>query len=51
MDPARRPPPAGLEAFLDAGAPPVYVGFAGMAARAPAGVARAAVGAGRRAAG
>ncbi len=39
--PDERPLPAGLEAFLNAGPPPVYVGFGSM--RAPADVARAAV--------
>ena len=36
-----RPLPAGLEAFLDAGPPPVYVGFGSM--RAPADIARVAI--------
>ncbi len=36
-----RPLPAGLEAFLDAGPPPVYVGFGSM--RAPEGIARVAI--------
>src|SRR6266516_4620167 len=49
--PDERPLPAELEAFLDAGLPPVYVGFGSM--RAPADVARVAIGAiraqGRRA--
>ncbi|MDT3397273.1 glycosyltransferase [Streptomyces sp. B1866] len=40
--PDDRPLPAGLEAFLDAGAPPVYVGFGSMAAHAPKGIARVA---------
>jgi vancomycin aglycone glucosyltransferase len=39
--PDERPLPAALEAFLDAGPPPVYVSFGSM--RAPAGVARAAI--------
>ena len=39
--PDERPLPAGLEAFLDAGPPPVYVGFGSM--RAPADVARVAI--------
>ncbi|WP_425258771.1 glycosyltransferase [Rubrivivax sp. RP6-9] len=34
-----RPPPA-LQAFLDAGPPPVYVGFGSMAGRDPAGLAQ-----------
>jgi sterol 3beta-glucosyltransferase len=38
-DPGWRPPPA-LQAFLDAGPPPVYVGFGSMAGRNPAGLAR-----------
>ncbi|MFF0413663.1 glycosyltransferase [Kitasatospora sp. NPDC004745] len=38
-----RPLPADLEAFLDAGEPPVYVGFGSMAAHAPADIARVAV--------
>lgn len=41
--PRERPLPAGLEAFLDAGTPPVYVGFGSM--RAPEDAARVAVGA------
>ena len=42
MDPAdERPLPAELEAFLDAGPPPVYVGFGSM--RAPADIARVAI--------
>ncbi|AEW98324.1 glycosyltransferase [Streptantibioticus cattleyicolor] len=41
--PDDRPLPAGLAAFLDAGAPPVYVGFGSMAAHAPEGIARVAV--------
>jgi len=49
--PDERPLPAELEAFLDAGPPPVYVGFGSM--RAPADIARAAIAAiraqGRRA--
>ncbi|MFB4303129.1 glycosyltransferase [Actinomadura sp. NTSP31] len=40
--PDERPLPAGLEAFLDAGEPPVYVGFGSMAAHAPEGIARVA---------
>jgi vancomycin aglycone glucosyltransferase len=39
--PDERPLPAELEAFLDAGAPPVYVGFGSM--RAPTDVARVAI--------
>jgi vancomycin aglycone glucosyltransferase len=39
--PDERPLPAGLEAFLDAGPPPVYVGFGSM--RAPEGIARVAI--------
>lgn len=38
--PDDRPLPEGLEAFLDAGAPPVYVGFGSMAAHAPKDIAR-----------
>jgi vancomycin aglycone glucosyltransferase len=45
--PDDRPLPDGLEAFLDAGEPPVYVGFGSMAAFAPDGIARAAIGASR----
>jgi len=49
--PDQRPLPAELEAFLDAGTPPVYVGFGSM--RAPTDVARVAIeairGQGRRA--
>ncbi|MET9831898.1 glycosyltransferase [Streptomyces sp. NPDC006385] len=41
--PDERPLPADLEAFLDAGAPPVYVGFGSMPMRDAEGVARAAV--------
>jgi vancomycin aglycone glucosyltransferase len=41
--PDDRPLPADLEAFLDAGAPPVYVGFGSMAAYAPKDVARMAI--------
>jgi vancomycin aglycone glucosyltransferase len=38
VDPARRPPaPDELQAFLDAGEPPVYVGFGSMATHAPEG--------------
>ncbi|MET8755584.1 glycosyltransferase [Streptomyces sp. NPDC004667] len=40
--PDDRPLPAGLEAFLDAGEPPVYVGFGSMAAHAPKDIARVA---------
>ena len=39
--PDERPLPADLEAFLDAGAPPVYVGFGSV--RAPEDVARVAI--------
>ncbi|MGC9669542.1 glycosyltransferase [Planosporangium sp. 12N6] len=39
--PDERPLPADLEAFLDAGAPPVYVGFGSM--RAPKDIARVAI--------
>jgi vancomycin aglycone glucosyltransferase len=39
--PDKRPLPAGLEAFLDAGPPPVYVGFGSM--RAPRDIARVAI--------
>ena len=39
--PDERPLPAGLEAFLDAGPPPVYVGFGSM--RAPEDIARVAI--------
>ncbi|MFF7993969.1 glycosyltransferase [Kitasatospora xanthocidica] len=45
--PDDRPLPADLEAFLDAGEPPVYVGFGSMAAHAPADIARIALEAGR----
>ncbi|MBE1533102.1 glycosyltransferase [Actinomadura algeriensis] len=41
--PDERPLPAGLEAFLDAGEPPVYVGFGSMAMHGSADVARVAV--------
>jgi vancomycin aglycone glucosyltransferase len=41
--PDERPLPAGLEAFLEAGAPPVYVGFGSMPLRESEEVARAAV--------
>ncbi|MBB5781267.1 glycosyltransferase [Nonomuraea jabiensis] len=41
--PDERPLPEELEAFLDAGAPPVYVGFGSMAAYAPKDVARVAI--------
>jgi vancomycin aglycone glucosyltransferase len=40
--PDDRPLPPGLAEFLDAGEPPVYVGFGSMAAYAPEGIARAA---------
>ncbi|MGP3967546.1 glycosyltransferase [Streptomyces sp. 6N223] len=42
-----RPLPEELEAFLDAGAPPVYVGFGSMAAYAPKDIARLAIEASR----
>ncbi|MEU5881829.1 glycosyltransferase [Spirillospora sp. NPDC047279] len=45
--PDDRPLPAGLEAFLDAGEPPVYVGFGSMAAHAPKDIARVAIEAAR----
>ncbi|MFE0380357.1 glycosyltransferase, partial [Streptomyces inhibens] len=45
--PDDRPLPEGLEAFLDAGAPPVYVGFGSMAAHAPKDIARVAIEASR----
>ncbi|MFJ6619378.1 glycosyltransferase [Kitasatospora sp. NPDC091335] len=45
--PDDRPLPPDLEAFLDAGEPPVYVGFGSMAAYAPDGIAGVAVEAGR----
>jgi vancomycin aglycone glucosyltransferase len=45
--PDNRPLPAFLEAFLEAGEPPVYVGFGSMAAYAPAGIAREAIEAAR----
>ncbi|WP_327674593.1 glycosyltransferase [Kitasatospora sp. NBC_00458] len=45
--PDDRPLPAGLTAFLDAGTPPVYVGFGSTPVQDPAGVARAAVEAAR----
>ncbi|MFE4977993.1 glycosyltransferase, partial [Kitasatospora sp. NPDC056651] len=45
--PDDRPLPADLEAFLDAGEPPVYVGFGSMASSAPEGIARVAVEASR----
>ncbi|MCC5580928.1 glycosyltransferase family 1 protein [Microtetraspora sp. AC03309] len=38
-----RPLPEGLEAFLEAGAPPVYVGLGSMAAYAPKDIARVAI--------
>ncbi|KJY42776.1 glycosyl transferase [Streptomyces sp. NRRL B-1568] len=41
--PDERPLPAELEAFLDAGPPPVYVGFGSMAAHAPKDIARVAI--------
>lgn len=41
--PDERPLPADLRAFLDAGAPPVYVGFGSVPVRDPRDVARAAV--------
>ncbi|MFJ5261794.1 glycosyltransferase [Streptomyces sp. NPDC088387] len=41
--PDDRPLPAGLEAFLNAGEPPVYVGLGSMAAYAPKDIARVAV--------
>ncbi|SDZ16415.1 vancomycin aglycone glucosyltransferase [Amycolatopsis xylanica] len=40
--PDERPLPDDLTAFLDAGAPPVYVGFGSMAAHAPSDIARVA---------
>ncbi|ARQ70541.1 glycosyltransferase [Streptomyces marincola] len=43
--PDERPLPADLEAFLDAGAPPVYVGFGSIASYVPEDIARVAVGA------
>jgi vancomycin aglycone glucosyltransferase len=45
--PDDRPLPQELEAFLDAGAPPVYVGFGSMAAYAPKDIARVAIEASR----
>jgi vancomycin aglycone glucosyltransferase len=45
--PDDRPLPDGLAEFLDAGAPPVYVGFGSMAAYAPEGIARVAIEASR----
>ena len=45
--PDERPLPDGLKAFLDAGAPPVYVGLGSMAARALKDVARVAIEASR----
>jgi vancomycin aglycone glucosyltransferase len=45
--PDNRPLPEGLEAFLNAGAPPVYVGFGSMAAHAPKDIARVAIEASR----
>jgi len=41
--PDERPLPAELEAFLDAGPPPVYVGFGSMPLRGPTDIARAAI--------
>ncbi|MFE0130923.1 glycosyltransferase [Streptomyces sp. NPDC059037] len=41
--PDERPLPAGLVTFLDAGAPPVYVGFGSIPMRDPEDVARAAI--------
>ncbi|WP_460442175.1 glycosyltransferase [Amycolatopsis stemonae] len=41
--PDDRPLPDDLKAFLDAGEPPVYVGFGSMAAYAPEGIARVAI--------
>jgi vancomycin aglycone glucosyltransferase len=41
--PDDRPLPDDLDAFLDAGAPPVYVGFGSMAAYAPKDIARVAI--------
>jgi vancomycin aglycone glucosyltransferase len=45
--PDDRPLPEGLEAFLDAGAPPVYVGFGSMAAYVSKDIARVAIEASR----
>jgi vancomycin aglycone glucosyltransferase len=45
--PDDRPLPEELEAFLDAGAPPVYVGFGSMATHAPKDIARVAIEASR----
>jgi vancomycin aglycone glucosyltransferase len=45
--PDDRPLAADLEAFLDAGEPPVYVGFGSMAAHAPANIAENTIGAAR----
>lgn len=45
--PDDRPLPDEVEAFLDAGAPPVYVGFGSMAAFAPKDIARVAIEAAR----
>ena len=45
--PDDRPLPQELEAFLDAGQPPVYVGFGSMAAHAPKDIARVAIQASR----
>ncbi|MCG8916467.1 glycosyltransferase [Actinokineospora sp. PR83] len=41
--PDDRPLPEGVEAFLGAGAPPVYVGFGSMAAQSPVDTARVAI--------
>ncbi|MFX0579198.1 glycosyltransferase [Nocardia nepalensis] len=41
--PDDRPLPEGLASFLDAGEPPVYVGFGSMAAHAPKDIARVAI--------
>ena len=41
--PDERPLPAELEAFLDAGTPPVYAGFGSMPMRAPTDIARVAI--------
>jgi vancomycin aglycone glucosyltransferase len=45
--PDERPLPDDLEAFLEAGPPPVYVGFGSMPMRASADIARTAIGAAR----
>jgi vancomycin aglycone glucosyltransferase len=47
MLPDDRPLPEELEEFLDAGAPPVYVGFGSMATHAPKDIARVAIEASR----